>query len=259
VNSAGTGAPENGNTSTCSKRCSGELPVQRQQDVVDDQEAVLRVGGDPADLLGRQAQVQRVHHAAGRRDAEVALQVRMVVPAQRGHAVALAQAECRSAAASARVRRYHSAVGVSHAASCRAAARRSRCENSVPGPVEQAGSVTAARPSWCYLAGAVWHGTATRLSDIHIQLFCDDPKSAEIALIDHNVAYEPRTVTGFQGESVEALSLSVPSRELRASIGIHLMVYDHDDLRGALKADAKGRTPRGDLCAVQNLVREDPP
>ncbi|MBK8071470.1 MAG: hypothetical protein IPK34_05395 [Ramlibacter sp.] len=110
-----------------------------------------------------------------------------------------------------------------------------------------------------HLAGAVWHGTATRLSDIHIQLFCDDPKSAEIALIDHNVAYEPRTVTGFQGESVEALSLSVPSRELRASIGIHLMVYDHDDLRGALKADAKGRTPRGDLCAVQNLVREDPP
>jgi hypothetical protein len=30
-----------------------------------------------------------------------------------------------------------------------------------------------------------WH--ATRLSDIYIQLFCDDPKSAEIALIDHHV------------------------------------------------------------------------
>ena len=38
-----------------------------------------------------------------------------------------------------------------------------------------------------HLGGAVWHGTATRLSDIYIQLFCDDPKSAEIALIDHNV------------------------------------------------------------------------
>ena len=110
-----------------------------------------------------------------------------------------------------------------------------------------------------HLAGAVWHGTATRLSDIHIQLFCDDPKSAEIALIDHNVVYEPRTVKGFQGESVEALSLSAPSRELGASVGIHLMIYDHDDLRGALKADAKGRTPRGDLCAVQNLLREGPP
>jgi hypothetical protein len=38
-----------------------------------------------------------------------------------------------------------------------------------------------------YVAGAVWGGTATRLSDIYLQLFCDDPKSAEIALIDHRV------------------------------------------------------------------------
>jgi hypothetical protein len=102
-----------------------------------------------------------------------------------------------------------------------------------------------------HLAGAVWHGTATRLSDIHIQLFCDDPKSAEIALIDHNVAYEVRTVTGFQGEAVEALSLSSPCRELGEAVGVHLMVYDHDDLRGALKPDARGRTPRGDLAAVR--------
>jgi hypothetical protein len=32
------------------------------------------------------------------------------------------------------------------------------------------------------------------------------------------------------------------------------MVYDHDDLRGALRPDAKGRTPRGDLAAVQKLL-----
>ena len=29
-----------------------------------------------------------------------------------------------------------------------------------------------------HLSGAVWRGTATRLSDIYIQLFCDDAKSA---------------------------------------------------------------------------------
>jgi hypothetical protein len=33
-----------------------------------------------------------------------------------------------------------------------------------------------------HLGGAVWHGTATCLSDIYIQLFCDDSKSAEIAM-----------------------------------------------------------------------------
>ena len=107
-----------------------------------------------------------------------------------------------------------------------------------------------------HLAGAVWHGTATRLSDIYIQLFCDDPKSAEIALIEHNVDYEPRTVTGFTGGKVEALSLSSLCRPLSENIGVHFMVYDHDDLRGALKPDDKGRKPRGDLASVDKLVKE---
>jgi len=106
-----------------------------------------------------------------------------------------------------------------------------------------------------HLAGAVWHGTATRLSDIYIQLFCDDPKSAEIALIEHNVDYEARSVNGFQGAAVDALSLSSTSPELGEPIGIHLMIHDHDDLRGALKPDSRGRAPRGDLAAVRALVK----
>ena len=109
-----------------------------------------------------------------------------------------------------------------------------------------------------HLAGAVWHGTATRLSDIYIQLFCDDSKSAEIALIEHQVDYEPRTVTGFNGSKVEALSLSSLCKPLNEHIGVHLMVYDHDDLRGALKPDAKGRKPRGDTAAVQKLTTMSP-
>ena len=109
-----------------------------------------------------------------------------------------------------------------------------------------------------YLGGAVWHGTATRLSDIYIQLFCDDPKSAELALIENGVTYEARTVTGFNGEAVEALSLSSMSRELGEAIGVHLMIYDHDDVRGALRPDAKGRTPRGDLAAVRALLENEP-
>lgn len=108
-----------------------------------------------------------------------------------------------------------------------------------------------------HLAGAVWHGTATRLSDIYIQLFCDDPKSAEIALIEHNVDYEPRTMTGFTGGKVEALSLSSLCKPLSENIGVHFMVYDHDDLRGALKPDDKGRKPRGDVSAVEKLVAKE--
>ncbi|QIL83379.1 hypothetical protein G7047_28100 [Diaphorobacter sp. HDW4A] len=105
-----------------------------------------------------------------------------------------------------------------------------------------------------YLAGAVWHGTATRLSDIYVQMFCDDSKSAEICLIDHHVDYEPRSVTGFRGELVDALSVSSLSPELGEHIGVHLMVYDLDDLRGALKPDTRGRLPRGDIAAVRNVL-----
>ncbi len=108
-----------------------------------------------------------------------------------------------------------------------------------------------------HLGGAVWHGTATRLSDIYLQLFCDDEKSAEIALIDLGVKYEPRTVTGLHQEPVEALSFHAPCRDLGETIGIHLLVNDLDDLRGALLRDARQRTPRGDLAAVRRLLIQD--
>ncbi|MDB5879021.1 MAG: hypothetical protein JWQ41_2435 [Variovorax sp.] len=108
-----------------------------------------------------------------------------------------------------------------------------------------------------YVGGAVWHGTATRLTDIYIQLFCDDSKSAEIALIDHHVDYEPRMVTGFHGEQVEALSVHATSRELGEEVGVHLLVYDLDDLRGALKPDAQGRTPRGDAAGLRKLIEKE--
>jgi len=105
-----------------------------------------------------------------------------------------------------------------------------------------------------HLGGAVWHGTATRLSDIYLQLFCDDEKSAEIALIDQGVVFEPRTVTGFHRQPVEALSIHAPCPELGETIGLHLLVHDLDDLRGALLPDAKGRKPRGNLTAVRRLL-----
>jgi hypothetical protein len=105
-----------------------------------------------------------------------------------------------------------------------------------------------------YLGGAVWHGTATRLSDIYMQLFCDDAKSVEIELINQGQQYTPSTVTGLHGESVEALSLHGHCAGLDETIGVHLIIYDYDDVRGALKSDAQGRCPRGNLAAVKALL-----
>ena len=112
---------------------------------------------------------------------------------------------------------------------------------------------------WPHLGGAVWFGTATRLSDIYIQLFCDDSKSAEISLIDHQVDYVPRSVIGFHGESVEALSVHAFCADLNEEVGVHLLIHDRDDVRGALRTDAKGRTPRGDLAAVRRLLHDERP
>ncbi len=105
-----------------------------------------------------------------------------------------------------------------------------------------------------YLGGSVWHGTATKLSDIYIALFCDDPKSAEIALIDHRADYMARSIKGFDGGMVEALSIHAPCKALSTEIGVHLMIYDYDDLRGALKPDNQGRKPRGDIADVAQLL-----
>lgn len=107
-----------------------------------------------------------------------------------------------------------------------------------------------------HLAGAVWRGTATRLSDIYLQLFCDDSKSAEIALINNQVQYEPSTVIGFQGKPVEALSIHSLCKPINEVVGVHLMVYDHDDMRGAMKPDSHGRSPRGDARALRKLLEE---
>jgi hypothetical protein len=41
---------------------------------------------------------------------------------------------------------------------------------------------------------------------------------------------------------------------LQEEVGVHLMIHDRDELRGALRADARGRPPRGDLAALERLL-----
>jgi hypothetical protein len=105
-----------------------------------------------------------------------------------------------------------------------------------------------------HLGGAVWQGWATRLCDIDLALFCDDPKSAELALINQNQPYEVQTVRGLHGDDVDVLSLHSFCKPLNEDVGVHLRIYDLDDLRGALLPDAQGRSHRGDLAALERLL-----
>ena len=64
-----------------------------QQAFVHEDRAILGVVDDVGELVGVEAEVERVEHAAHQRDAEVGLEVRAVVPAERGDAVAGRDAE----------------------------------------------------------------------------------------------------------------------------------------------------------------------
>ena len=109
-----------------------------------------------------------------------------------------------------------------------------------------------------HLAGAVWRGTATRLSAIHLDLYCDDAKSAEIALINQRVDYDVGNRPNARGGQVDLLSIGARCAELGETVTLFLTILDHDDLRGALKPDARGRSWRGDLAGLQRLL-ETPP
>ena len=102
-----------------------------------------------------------------------------------------------------------------------------------------------------YLTGAVWRGTATRLNSIFIDLFCDDSKSAEIALIDQRIDYDVSSIDGPRGRILDVLNLQVPSAKIPGGVHLALTVRDYDDLRGALHRDARGRSDRGDLAALR--------
>ena len=65
-----------------------------------------------------------------------------------------------------------------------------------------------------------------------------------------------RSITGFQGETVDALSVHAFCPGLQEEVGVHLMIYDFDAVRGALKPDARGRSLRGDARALRQLLGE---
>jgi hypothetical protein len=104
-----------------------------------------------------------------------------------------------------------------------------------------------------HLTGAVWRGTATRRSTMHVELYCDDPKAAEIALLDRHIRFE---VLG-QADGPDLLRIEAPCPDLGETVSLFLHVLDHDDLRGALKPDTRGRTWRGDVPALQRLMHDE--
>lgn len=108
-----------------------------------------------------------------------------------------------------------------------------------------------------HLAGAVWRGTATRRSAIVIDLYCDDPKGTEIDLINQGIDFDVGGGGDAEPGSVSVLTVGARCPDLSEIITLHLVLHDLDDQRGALKADTRGQSWRGDRDALRRRLAQD--
>jgi hypothetical protein len=101
-----------------------------------------------------------------------------------------------------------------------------------------------------WLTGAVLNGTAGEHSDIHLLLFADNSKDVAVFLLNANIDYEVSESNHFRHPAryVETLSF------LWKHEGVHLSLYDPDDLRGA----GRKFVERADLAGLRALLAEEP-
>ena len=107
-----------------------------------------------------------------------------------------------------------------------------------------------------HLGGAVWRGTANRHTSIRIDLYCDDPKAAEIEFINLGLPFDTDLLSDERGQDCAVLSLAERCPGLSEPVIVHVNVRDLDDLRGALKPDSRGRSWRGDIKSLQRLITD---
>jgi hypothetical protein len=90
------------------------------------------------------------------------------------------------------------------------------------------------------LTGSVWKGIVADHVPIHIQVFCDNAKEVEFALLNHQIEYDAVEVPHFRtGRIVPALTMHWRNEPIQISL------YDFDDLRGAVKEKCAGGLRQG--------------
>jgi len=103
-----------------------------------------------------------------------------------------------------------------------------------------------------HVTGAIVNGTASEHSDIHLQLFAESSKDVAVFLLNSDIEYQVSETPHFRDPDrrVETLSF-IWKKE-----GVHLTLYDYDDLRGAGKGTGKRRIERANRTALQSLIDE---
>ena len=100
--------------------------------------------------------------------------------------------------------------------------------------------------------GHLTHGMRLNYSGMYFKV-----ASYPVRKEDFRIDYDVGSTRGPRGRTVDVLSLASRSEALGEPVTVHLTILDHDDLRGALKPDARGRTERGDLQALERLIASE--
>ncbi|MCG2583440.1 hypothetical protein [Massilia sp. TS11] len=102
-----------------------------------------------------------------------------------------------------------------------------------------------------FITGSVLNGTAGAHDDIRLQLFADSAKEVEIFLVNQKLQIELSESPHFRGPrfgEVETVSF------MWRQEGVHVELYDLDDLRGARKTRADGTLARADGDQLRALM-----
>lgn len=101
-----------------------------------------------------------------------------------------------------------------------------------------------------HLTGAVLNGSAGEHSELYLHLFTDNQKDVVLFLLNKNIHFDVSEAPHFRHrgghDPVEILSF------LWHDEGVHLTVYDREDLRSSNKS----KSERANLAALQTLITE---
>tara|TARA_S200000501_G_C20790714_1_gene729387 strand:- start:36 stop:689 length:654 start_codon:yes stop_codon:yes gene_type:complete len=101
-----------------------------------------------------------------------------------------------------------------------------------------------------YLTGAVLNGTATKHSDIHIQLFVDSSKDVAIFLLNNHITFSVSESSNYfqKSKNVETISLVYKGEN------IHFYIYDYNDLK--IKSKHSKKIVHANLAQLITIFQE---
>lgn len=106
-----------------------------------------------------------------------------------------------------------------------------------------------------YLTGSILRGSAGKYADIQLQLFCDNAKSVEHYLLDHDIRFHTAETRLYAGDMPLAAPVLTFNRD---GYDIHLTLLSPRDLRLPLKITPAGKPiERAKPEAVEMLIAEN--